>query len=665
MAKFQALSSILVALFARAEGGRQLGLQLPTEDVLSQDGTPRATALLDSLLVASDANDAARAAASGGSAALVLSADLEANAFHLEPTATGGRLPVAWARYNNSVQQTGWGFLEVGASEDSQFSDDLKMYAAGYLEGFLSAKQIRDFKHNADIGLEGSEQNHHGMENIHDLFGAELSQLRNNSGMVGGAFLSKDNAPADNWWRHARYALLQTWGVMDAYNRQADSVGGKPMSMVDMIVLSSDGETPELEAAYDMEEALLRQSNRDDAASGSKGLFLQKSERRSRKSRRAPKVQRKLRRHGSPRLPAKLDDAVWRQIKESTGRCSALVRLSADNKDLMIGHTTFSDFSEMTRIFKYYDLPLEGSPVRRMGFSSYPGVVGSTDDYYLMDSGLTVTETTISMLSDEAYDKLDDKGDPVPDFMRIMMASRLANTGKEWAELMQKSASGTYSSQWMVVDYNKFTPGERLGDGTLYVVEQAPGITHLADMTETLRDKGFWSSENRAWFKDVRDGIGATEAEELHGNLFSADENPRAHIFKATAPKVATLSDFRSELQRNKWPHEVDGGEGNTPDHAISARGDLDKENPNPNGGVDSKVTNACLMKRLQCNAISGPTKDDQKPFRWRDENGKELYPGVPHDGQPDVWNFAWVRMAPEGQLDLDDDCGATTVGFF
>merc|ERR1719284_1888638 len=207
----------------------------------------------------------------------------------------------------------------------------------------------------------------------------------------------------------------------------------------------------------------------------------------------------------------------------------------------------------------------------------------------------------------------------------------------------------------MVVDYNKFSSGENLRDGAFYVVEQVPGVTHAADMTKFLQEHGFWASENRAWFKDVRDAAGATEAEELHGDLFSADRNPRAHIFAATAPELTSLAGMRDEMQRNRWPHEVDGGIGNTPDHAIAARGDLDKQSPNPNGAVDSKVTSACLVKKLQCDAISGPTHESQKPFKWTDERGRELYPDAPHDGQPDLWNFDWVRMAPEGEASLYD----------
>jgi len=507
------------------------------------------------------------------------------------------------------------------------------MYAAGFLEGIASAQQIRDFQHNANGLIDDSEAKHHAMGNIRALFQKEANNIVKVSNMNSGSILTESNAPADQWWAHARYSLLQSWGMLDAFNRQAVQVKGKAMSMVDLLILNSDGETPELEVAYDMEETLLRQSTREDPEES----FLQR--RVEHRAQHAPLTRKEVtsRRGLYKQQMDGLNDQVWRKIKRATGRCSALVRLTDKSADLMLGHTTFSDYSEMNRIFKYYDFPLGNDVAQKIGFASYPGVAGSTDDYYVTDKGLAITETTISMLTDEPYDKLDDNGTTVPDFMRIMMSTRMAKSGAEWVDFMKKSATGTYSSQWMVVDYNLFKPGEALKNGTLFVIEQVPGISHILDASEHLQEHGYWASENRAWFKDVRDSIGANEAEDAHGPLFSADKNPRANIFRKTAGQVQTLVDMRSEMRRNKSPNEAGLSDANTPDHAISARGDLDKENPDPNGGVDSKVMNFCMAKRLMIDAVAGPTHDDQKPFKWTDDKGKQRFPKVVHDGMPSL----------------------------
>merc|ERR1719446_952006 len=92
----------------------------------------------------------------------------------------------------------------------------------------------------------------------------------------------------------------------------------------------------------------------------------------------------------------------------------------------------------------------------------------------------------------------------VPDFVRIMVANRLATSAGDWVQQMAESATGTYSSQWLVVDYNKFSPGSDLQQGTFYVLEQAPGISHYEDMSQRLQQDGYWASFDRAFFDDVR-----------------------------------------------------------------------------------------------------------------------------------------------------------------
>lgn len=598
----------------------------------------------------------AKSVALEGATTMMVSANLKSKSLRLIPGAQAlgaGEVAVAWAKYNNTVKQTGWAQLSVGATNDARISREVKMYAAGFLEGYVSAQQIRDFQHNANALMKQGESRHNSMGNIVALFEKQASTIAKLGNMKQGTTLSEANAPTDAWWRHARYALLQSWGMLDAYNLQVDRVKGTPMSMVNLLILNSDGETPELEVAYDAEEVMLRQSQSDDPAydpdADTKQSFLQ------RQVKHTPNMAaRRAMFHEQLR---NINDKVWRKIKRASGRCSALVRLTKDNSDIMVGHTTFSDYAEMNRIFKYYDLPLGEGVSQKMGFSSYPGVAGSTDDYYLMDTGLVVTETTISMLTDEPYDKLLDNATLIPDFMRIMLANRLAKTGRDWVDYMKTSASGTYSSQWMVVDYNKFTPGKPVENGTLFVIEQVPGISHIEDASSYLQKNGYWGSENRAWFKEVKDTIGQTEAEEAQGRLFSADKNPRATIFAATAPTVNTIDDMRHEMQRNRWPNEPDGGFP-APDHAIAARGDLDKGSPDANGAVDAKITNYCLAKKLKAEAISGPTHDHQKVFRWTDEKtGKQLFPNAPHDGMPDVWNFDWVRMAQTGAEQSSDSC--------
>merc|ERR1719265_1165061 len=137
-------------------------------------------------------------------------------------------------------------------------------------------------------------------------------------------------------------------------------------------------------------------------------------------------------------------------------------------------------------------------------------------------------------------------------------------------------------------------------------------------------------------------------AQGSYGALYSYDNSPRASIFKGVAPLSEHIMDMRSIMNRNHYPSE--GVLPNEPGHAISARMDLDSVSHIPNGGIDAKVTNRCLFRSLQTQAVSGPTHFGQKVFKWVDA-GREVFPGWPHLGLPDVWDFRWVQVTPTRML--------------
>mmetsp|Transcript_54025 Transcript_54025/g.168726 ORF Transcript_54025/g.168726 Transcript_54025/m.168726 type:complete len:231 (-) Transcript_54025:89-781(-) len=126
-----------------------------------------------------------------------------------------------------------------------------------------------------------------------------------------------------------------------------------------------------------------------------------------------------------------------------------------------------------------------------------------------------------------------------------------------------------------------------------------------------------------------------------------------AKIFATSAGSINGLYDMRALMSRNAYPDA--GAIPNEPGHEISARMDLSQSQPLPNGGIDAKVTSRCLAKHLQAQATSGPSHGKQRPFRWRSSDGAELWPGWPHVGLPDVWDFGFVQLSPGGFEDLVD----------
>lgn len=59
----------------------------------------------------------------------------------------------------------------------------------------------------------------------------------------------------------------------------------------------------------------------------------------------------------------------------AAGKCSALIKVTGDLSDLLMGHSTWDTFTAMMRIYKHFELGLrdENIAAKRYSFSSYPG----------------------------------------------------------------------------------------------------------------------------------------------------------------------------------------------------------------------------------------------------------------------------------------------------
>jgi len=189
--------------------------------------------------------------------------------------------------------------------------------------------------------------------------------------------------------------------------------------------------------------------------------------------------------------------------------CSALVKVA--HGELFMGHATWTDYSEMLRVYKTLDYTHISHPSvasTSMSYSSYPGYLSSTDDWFLMQpTKLVVTETTLDVESDEIlaqYVTVRSVLTPI----RALVASTMAESGRQWYDIFSMHNSGTQNDQWHVVDFKKFTRGHptlnipaKLEPGTLYVFEQMPGSIAIRDKTQDLIDGSYWSSYNEPKFE--------------------------------------------------------------------------------------------------------------------------------------------------------------------
>lgn len=590
----------------------------------------------------------------------------------------------AWGFYNDVTNTIGWSILQIDTSKS--FADEEQMYAAGLLEGFLTATRIRQLFINGKALRDAKQLN-----NLYSYFEVQDDFIRQkySAAMGGAAPKSSDEHDQHAYWRQVGLELAQLDGLLDGYNQAVPEA--QRLRLCDLWLLNMDGDVIDLERAFSTGQLSVNQvSNEAETRRNSVGgagdltgnmKFIEISSRRD-ASAGSKTFSRRL--AGlRPRKKDRYTEKKW-DILQRHSRCSALVKVLPDYSDVYVGHTTWADYSELLRIWKTYNFNLNDPSVvaKKMSFSSYAGMISSTDDWYILDSGMLVLETTINVEDENALSQINPKGSVVS-WIRTMVANRLASDGKEWTNIYAQQNSGTYNCQWMVLDYKKFSPGKPPQAGFFNMIEQVPGKVHMEDMTDTLLRRGddkcngisdpkvlksckqkhmYWPSINRPYWKDIRNSAGypLEDTNSPQNEFFSFEDNPRGRVFQRDQQFIGSVLDMMSMMQYNDPSDPLQRKAG----HAIASRFDVpDAENGDverrPTGGIESKVTCAKMIKEMVSVTQLGPAHDMKLP-KWRDPTGQkkgamkpfrwDSYPkfmDVEHYGIPNKLDFPWQLLGP------------------
>uniref|UniRef100_T1K1P8 Phospholipase B-like n=2 Tax=Tetranychus urticae TaxID=32264 RepID=T1K1P8_TETUR len=355
-----------------------------------------------------------------------------------------------------------------------------------------------------------------------------------------------------------------------------------------------------------------------------------------------------------------LESVLGRAIKsKDRGKttCSAIIKLLPN--DLIVGHNTWLEFSQMLRILKKYDLSYRtGSsehsnvvPGQIISMSSYPGLIFSLDDYYLLSSGLVVTETTNVNFNLTSFQLV--KPTSVFCFVRMMVANRLAVDGSSWSRIFAQYNSGTYNNQFMIIDYKRYQANSfNQKPGLFWILEQMPDFFIAKDMTSALVTNKYWASYNIPYFEDTYLIAGYPMLRNAYGPFFDHHETVRAKQFRRKQDQANDYKSVLKLLRYNNYTQDIDTQcDVCKPPYSatvsLASRGDLN----DPNGSysipiyglinetaIDVKVTSYELFKQFKMYAISGPTYEDVPPFIW---SNSSLKYEILHEGHPDVWIFS------------------------
>jgi hypothetical protein len=584
---------------------------------------------------------------------------------------------LARAKYTKSLEKIGWSRLYVETFDHA--SAEIQSWAAGYLEGKLSARQILDFYKNL-VGIHQKESSY--LDDVFKFYKKVEESIRIRTSKSRLATLS--SGLDLEYWISVAMVQAQSDGLLAGYNTIMKE---QQFTLPQIYFINADGEVPELLSVFKYKFNTRETFSFKESKFLSKNKFAMNEEKFSKNY---------LKMYFGTDDP----EMVWNKLM-SKSHCSALIKLIPDEynshiKDVLVGHTTWDSYSEMHRIFKMYKFSFTMyDGVKKdstISFSSYPGTLTSTDDFYLLNQKIVVLETTLEMLDQSLYGrKIPEAKDYVPNYIRILVSNRLSNSGKDWIENFRKNNGGTYNSQWMVLDFSRlnlnvqngprsnlslfskfergnlqinnhfenienaknhlpfqmdslssfmnsfsFKQSQDIRDGFFYVLEQIPGNIVVEDMTQHLFETGYWASYNRPYYEKIYKEAGYYDMMRHYGRTYSYEDNPRSEMFKSRVNLVKDLDDFRALMQLNLNLHKNDHINTISPRYDLANNLELRK----PAGGIDTKIVNAQMVHDQTVYAISGPsTAGGTPPFRWSD------WPHEPHYGLPEVWNFPWMEF--------------------
>uniref|UniRef100_A0A4X2KFB4 Phospholipase B-like n=2 Tax=Vombatus ursinus TaxID=29139 RepID=A0A4X2KFB4_VOMUR len=329
----------------------------------------------------------------------------------------------AYGFYNDTIQTTGWGTLEIRAGYGAgSLTNELVMFVAGYLEGYLTAQHM-----------------YYHFENL-------FPQLIKKPGVFEKVkdFLVKQ----DDWarqqvcknkknpfWRHAGYVFSQLDGLYFGAAEKAKLAQKKPLTLFQIQFLNAVGDI------LDLIQSLIPPANVSQNHS----------------------------------------------VTDDMGHCSVLIKVLPGFENIFFAHSSWFVYASTLRIYKHWDFFIKDPMTKssRHSFSSYPGFLESLDDFYLLSSGLVMLQTTNTVFNYTLLKHV--VPESLLAWQRVRIANMMADGGKRWANIFSRYNSGTYNNQYMILDLKKVKLNDSLANETLFIVEQIPTLVEFTDQTDVLR----------------------------------------------------------------------------------------------------------------------------------------------------------------------------------
>ncbi|XP_043929904.1 phospholipase B-like 1 isoform X2 [Protopterus annectens] len=476
----------------------------------------------------------------------------------------------AYGFFNDTLQSTGWGVLEIVAGFGSKPQGNKeKMYLAGFLEGFLTAPQM--FDHHANIYPHIIRSNK-TLEGVKDFIKKQDQWTREQVKIFKKSPL----------WRHVGYVISQLDGLFAGAAEWAKRHQKPPLTYFDIQFLNAVGDL------LDVIQELFPP----------RGGTVFNSREQQKKS-------------------------LWEM-----GHCSALIKVLPGYENIFMAHSSWFTYASTLRIYKHWNFNISDpfTATSKISFSSYPGFLVSLDDFYILGSGLVMLQTTNQVFNSKLFKEVEPQS--LFAWQRVRVANMMANNGQAWGRIFEKYNSGTYNNQYMILDLKKVELKKQIRTGALYIVEQIPTLVRYSDQTAILQ-KGYWPSYNIPFDEVIYNMSSYPEMVKYYGNKYSYELCPRAKIFRRDQGNVKDMESMKHIMRYNNYLKDIYAEK--DPCNTICCREDLKSFSPIPGGCYDSKVTDYFLASQFTAFAINGPTTEGNLPvFNW-DQFKEVTHKGLPN----------------------------------
>lgn len=347
-------------------------------------------------------------------------------------------------------------------------------------------------------------------------------------------------------------------------------------------------------------------------------------------------------------------DSEKMEVKPRVGKMVLKIMMQENEQPkILIGHSADGDYNSMLKTVKTYRFNYHHGPEASrivtntdITFTSYPGSIASSDDFYLafgkhsrvIVAGLSLKHHNSAQLM---YG-IDLEG-TIFSSARVMAATRLSHNGKFWSRMMSRDPD-LGAKQWLVIDEKRMkylmvndTPGDASESVTSSTTTELPvdenfmtsneipfDLLPSADLVRTTSNNNLIWMVDQTWRRLHAEDV--TKQFKSDANGWLLDGSPTFKVIQelnGLQPKdikvksrLEKADDVVQYLKRKAY------------------RGDL-MEEPTTFGNIDLKVYTSEDRQLLVQN---GPVvTDSTHPFNWSSDE----FTDVRHDEHPTLWNFS------------------------